>query len=159
MAENENNPAEFVDAKPPPLGPPVASVPKDKPPKKGGEKGTPKDKPPPKPKPKAPAGRKVALEKQLTDLFEGLGVMVMMVNPDDGLIIMNAAPKLGSAYNKLCQKDARVKKFFENLLKTNAWTEVVFTTLMVMLPIAQNHIPALADLPIPSIDMSIVDDE
>lgn len=137
--------AEPIKPKPQKVTPPP--IPKDTGPKKGGKKfeGTPDpDKPEPKkttPKgnTRKPRGRPSSLENKLEELFTGIGVMVGVVNMDDGLVITEHASELAHAYNKLAQENKYVKSVLERLLETSAWSEAVFITAAVLLPIAKNH--------------------
>jgi len=136
--------AEPIKPKPTPVNPPPS--PKDAKPKKGAEKfeGTEESKEKakqskPKSNTRKPRGRPASLEGKLEELFAGIGLMVGVVNMEDGLVITERAPDLAHAYNKLAQENKYIRDILQKLVETSAWSEVVFVTAAVLLPIAKNH--------------------
>lgn len=123
----------------------------DKPPKVGGAspppKGTRKSAKQPtggndtKPKTtsRKPAGRPIALEKELTELFGFVGLMVSNFNQRDGEIIVQNAEALGKSWANLAKEDKRVKAFLDSLTTGSAWGQVIFVTGGMAFAIAQNH--------------------
>lgn len=86
-----------------------------------------------------PSGRPIALEKELTELFGFVGLMVSNFNQRDGEIIVQNAEALGKSWATLAKEDARVKRFLDSLTTGNAWGQVVFATGTMAFAIAQNH--------------------
>lgn len=86
-----------------------------------------------------PAGRPVGMEKQLSEFFSTIGMVVSAFNANDGMIIASNADSLAKAWSDLAREDKRVKEAIEKMMKGSAWSGVIFATGSVAVAIAGNH--------------------
>lgn len=85
------------------------------------------------------SGRRGNLEKELTEFFVMIAMMVSMVNPTDGTIIGGNAERLAHAYANLARQNKPFRRFLEGMMKTGAIGEVFTATLITAIPILSNH--------------------
>lgn len=83
--------------------------------------------------------RRGNLEKELTEFFMMIAMMVSMVNPTDGSIVGGNAERLAHAYANLARQNKAFRNFLEGMMKTGAMGEVFTATLFTALPILGNH--------------------
>jgi hypothetical protein len=117
------------------------------PPKKSTDKAPPASKPA---KAERPRGRPPELQKQLEDLFLGIGLMTGgAINEFDGEVIRDNAEALAENWNKVAQSNAAVKRFLTSMMETGAWSGAIMTTAAVAIPIMQNHGVIPGNIPTP----------
>jgi hypothetical protein len=117
------------------------------PPAKSKDKAPPASKPP---KSDRPRGRPPELQKQLEDLFLGIGLMTAgAVNEFDGEVIRDNAAALAENWAKVAQSNATVKKFLTSFMETGAWSGAIMSTAAVAIPIMQNHGAIPGNIPTP----------
>lgn len=120
-----------------------------KPPKAAQTKPRP-DSPPPKEPSKETRGRPPVLQKQLEEMFLGIGMGVSVIGDTfDGEVVAENAHELAEAWFKLAQQNAAVKKALEAMMQTGAWSGVIMTSAAVAVPILQNHGVIPAEMPHP----------
>lgn len=90
-------------------------------------------------KPKATGGRSSNLEKELTEFFGFIAMLVSVANQYDGMVLMEGAPKLAAAWAHLARNNPTVNKVLKQLMTGSATGEVVLATMAVAIPIAANH--------------------
>jgi hypothetical protein len=99
---------------------------------------------------KAPKGSKVprraSLETRLTGSLTTLGTMVAaagaMTTPAvqlDGVAIIQHAPSIAAALDKVAKDDPRVAQALERMLTAGVWSGLIAAMLPLVLAIAANH--------------------
>lgn len=97
------------------------------------------DRKPAKSKP-GPKPAKKQLEKKLGEFIGAIGVGVFtVVDQTDGIILVSRGDQLAHAWAELAEINPSVKAVLEKLVDGGAWGGVVFSTMAVAVPIAQNH--------------------
>lgn len=93
-----------------------------------------------------PAPRKASLETRLTGSLVSLGTMVTaagaMTSPAlqlDGVAVIQHAPDIAAALDKVAQNDPRVKEALERMLTAGTWSGLIAAMLPLVLTIAANH--------------------
>lgn len=104
---------------------------------------------PKKSKPKKPRGRPIALETELEEFFTQMGMVAMMVDQFDGLVITNQAADNARALAKLANKNARVKKALEGMMQVSSLGAVMGVVGATAVPILMNHGVIPPSLPMP----------
>lgn len=98
--------------------------------------------------PKAPKAtpRKASLETRITGSLVSLGTMVAaagsMTSPAvqlDGVALIQNAPSIGAALDKVAKDDPRVAASLERMLTAGVWSGLVAAMLPLVLAIAANH--------------------
>lgn len=98
------------------------------------------------PKAAKPTPRKASLETRLTGSLVSLGTMVTaagaMTMPAlqlDGVALIQHAPAIAQALDKVAQNDPRVKEALERMLTAGTWSGLIAALLPLVLTIAANH--------------------
>jgi hypothetical protein len=98
---------------------------------------------PPEPKkkrtPPASRGRKKNLTEPLTDMYMSIGMGLMLLNPLDGQVVCENAPKMAKSLNKWGESNPTVYRSLERLCTTSAMGGVIAAHAPVILAIAANH--------------------
>lgn len=89
--------------------------------------------------PKSLRGKPTNLEKELTEFFMMIAMVVTMVNPTDGTIIGANASRNAVAWSHLAQQNKAVRSFLTKLMTTSAFGEVVMAGVFTAIPILANH--------------------
>jgi hypothetical protein len=90
--------------------------------------------------------RKASLETRITGSLVSLGTMVAaagsMTSPAvqlDGVALIQNAPSIGAALDKVAKDDPRVAAALERMLTAGVWSGLVAAMLPLVLAIAANH--------------------
>ena len=92
---------------------------------------------------------RVALTRKLTDLFVSLGAMVSPFDPTCGPAVVERAPDIAKALNKLANENDSVRKSLERMLTASAWGEVIAACAPILLIVAAHHTPIVPKSIIP----------
>jgi len=104
----------------------------------------------PKEKSNRPRGRPPELQKQLEEVFTGIGMMTAVaINEFDGEVIRDNAASLAESWNKVAQQNATIKRILTSIMETSAWSGAIASTAAVAIPIMQNHKAIPASVPHP----------
>jgi hypothetical protein len=87
----------------------------------------------------SPTGKKINIEKEVTDMLTMIGTGVGAFNETDGIAIISGAPRFAKAVSKKADQDPKVKAALERMLTGTGWGEVIFAAGMMLFPIAVNH--------------------
>lgn len=79
------------------------------------------------------------IREDLTELFVGVGVVTMMRNEIDGLIIVGGSPDIVDAWCDLAEKNPWVHFVLQKFTESGDWAKVASTTLPLVLALASNH--------------------
>jgi hypothetical protein len=120
----------------------------DKPPKGGERKArTPKGKKPPRPKPK-PTMPVDEIRSELKEFCIGIGMLAMMKNEVDGLIIVGGTPDVVDAWCDLAEKNPYVHIVLQKFCEGGDAAKVLSTTIPLALALAHNHGAYKGPLPV-----------
>lgn len=97
-----------------------------------------------------PRGRPPELQKQLEELFMGIGLVTAgAINQFDGEVIRDNAESLAKSWNQVAQQNATIRRIIASLMETGAWSGAIMATAGVVVPIMQNHKAIPANVPHP----------
>jgi hypothetical protein len=93
-----------------------------------------------------PAPRRASLESRLQGTIASLGTSVMVAGAvageavsADGLLIVQAAPSLAAALDKIAKDNPAVAASLERMLTAGVWSGLIVALLPVLVGIAGNH--------------------
>jgi hypothetical protein len=92
--------------------------------------------------PKGKPGRQsgiAKLEESLATQLVGMGGIIGLFQPFDGLVISANAPATAAALAKLADRDPRVRKALEKFVGSTAYGELAFVLFATVAPILANH--------------------
>jgi len=99
------------------------------------------------------------LASQLTELIQGLGAGISLIDKYDGMVIMQGGERLGHSLIGPARTNRKVRTALENMVQGGAWAAVVMASAAIIVPILAHHklIPNVATpkppAPGPSPDM------
>lgn len=93
------------------------------------------------PSPTAKRGRppRNNLKGRLQETVGAVGLMVAVVEPFDGMAILNGAENLATALDNLAAENPSVQRTLEQLLQVSAWGQVMTAVAAIAVPIAAHH--------------------
>ena len=92
-----------------------------------------------KPTPRAKKGQFV---EPLTELYVGIGTMLMAVDPVCANAIVVAAPQCAESLDQLAYQNDAVRRALVSLTQTSAVGVVMFAHMPIILAIVMHHVPA-----------------
>lgn len=92
----------------------------------------------PKAKPGAKSGI-AKLEESLATQLIGIGTILAIFQPFDGIVISGNAPDTAAALAKLAERDPKVRKALERFVSSTSYGELAFVVLATVVPILANH--------------------
>lgn len=84
-------------------------------------------------------GRTPKLDKELTEMVTYIGMMVMIFNQFDGMVVMQNAESTASAWAQLARTDKNVANVLNKLITGTAYSGVILATVKMAVPILANH--------------------
>ena len=94
-------------------------------------------------KPKKKAGRPTVadrLKDQIEDMVNSIALAVSMTGDQHcATILAQGAPGLAEAWTDLAKQNPGVKKVLEAMVSGSAWSQALFTTFGIAIPIMQHH--------------------
>lgn len=122
--------ADIPEYKPPKPDSPPKGAGSTRPPKRGSK--------PPRSKPK-PTMPVEAIREELKEFAVGVGMLTMMRNEVDGLIIVGGSPDVIDAWCDLAEKNPYVHLVLQKFCEGGDAAKVLSTTIPLALAIASNH--------------------
>lgn len=116
-------------------------------PPKGAKKAPPKGSKAPRAKPK-PTMPVEAIREELKEFAVGIGMLTMMRNEVDGLIIVGGSPDVVDAWCDLAEKNPYVHIVLQKFCEGGDAAKVLSTTIPLALAIAHNHGAYKGPLPV-----------
>ena len=101
-----------------------------------------KDAAPRKRKPSPTSGRKSgrkSLQTELRSLFEQLGGALMLLDPFDGIVVVDKADHLARSLDRIARDNESVHRALSALVASGGWGGAVMAFGSVALPIAMHH--------------------
>lgn len=93
-----------------------------------------------KPKSRTKAkGKSKSLKVQVRELIESIGGFVMLVNPYDGQVISEVAPRLTDDLMGMADRNPRVRAALESAVSLSENAGIGVTLMTLAIPIAANH--------------------
>lgn len=80
-----------------------------------------------------------ALHKGLLEGFAGVGMMLAMLSPDDGMVFVARAESLADRWTDVAEKNESVYKALNSILQGEVYTALALEMLAVGSAIAKNH--------------------
>lgn len=91
----------------------------------------------------APPKRKGSFTKPLTDMYTGVGVMLMPFDQPCGTAVMESASQCAEALDNLAYQNESVRRALDSLLQSSAIGTVVVAHLPIIMVVASHHMPGL----------------
>lgn len=85
------------------------------------------------------SARATKLDKELTEMFMLIGMLVSAVNQYDGMVILQNADTTAQAWAQLARTDKRIANVLDKLISTTAYSGVILATIKMAVPILANH--------------------
>src|SRR5262245_18804549 len=82
------------------------------------------------------------LTKPLTEMYQGVGGIVLMFDQPCGTAIVESAEKCAETLSELAQRNDAVRRALLALVETNAWGAVVMAHAPIMLAVVMHHTAA-----------------
>lgn len=95
-----------------------------------------------------PPKRKGQFVKPLEQLYVGVGMSLILIDPTCAAAIMNSANKCAVSIDELAYVNPQVRRIVAALLDTSAIGAVVFAHMPIMLAVVLHHVPGVADTPL-----------
>lgn len=89
--------------------------------------------------PRSATARNTKLDKELTEMFMLIGMLVSTVNQYDGMVILQNADTTAQAWAQLARTDKRIASMLDKLISTTAYSGVILATIRMAVPILANH--------------------
>lgn len=79
------------------------------------------------------------LEKALSTQFAGIGSIITIFQPFDGMVIVHNSDANAAALVKIAERNPKVRKALENFVSSTAYGELAFVLFGTIAPILANH--------------------
>lgn len=113
-----------------------------------GRRGRPRKEAAPKPAkvpkrvPPMPRG---GFTEQLEQLYVGVGMALLLKDPECGMAVIEAAPQCAKTLNALAEKNPAVRRILIALTQSSAIGAVVIAHAPILWAISKHHVPAVRD--------------
>lgn len=94
-------------------------------------------------RPIPPKPRQGQLVKQFTDLYVGIGTMMMPFDSICGQAVIASAPKCAESLENLARENPAVRRALMALVETSVWGAVITAHAPILLAVAMHHVPAV----------------
>lgn len=104
-------------------------------------------------RPKGSKNRRPALEAELESLFVELGVLLMVRDQFDGMVVMSQAGDNAAILYKASKKNERLKKALERLVAISTLGEIATVLGSTLVPILMHHGKIAPNFPLEKMNM------
>jgi hypothetical protein len=85
------------------------------------------------------SGKDARLRQDLTTMLGGVGMALMLVEPFDGLVIVDRTPATVDALMEVAAQNPKFRKTLEQMVTVSVWSQVSLAVAGIALPIAAHH--------------------